>query len=145
MKPWNKDAGLDLYAPIGGFNSATAVKPWNTGSNAPHCGHSRRLQFGHGGEAVEYGNPRRKMKPGVSLQFGHGGEAVEYAKAFRDGLTPACFNSATAVKPWNSSWFLLSLPLGCRFNSATAVKPWNSRRKRNYSRGARRASIRPRR
>ncbi len=43
------------------------------------------LQFGHGGEAVEY-----DLKAGVSsvafnpLQFGHGGEAVEYVRSGRE-------------------------------------------------------------
>ena len=62
-----------------GFNGATAVRPWkDRGPRSRHRDASRRLQWGHGGEAVE-SMPTLDGCTTVTgaLQWGHGGEAVE--------------------------------------------------------------------
>ncbi len=69
----------ELSWPSTSFNSATAVKPWNTESVRALANDIQSLQFGHGGEAVEYADSHRRL----------------------DAL-PGGFNSATAVKPWNT-------------------------------------------
>ena len=86
----------------------------------------------------------------MRLQFGHGGEAVETRRPIGGhGRAKVSFNSATAVKPWRHRlWFVRfggilelqfghggeavetlgpswgKLWVGLGFNSATAVKPW---------------------
>ena len=113
------------------FNSATAVMPWKTHFAASgHRRRRRRLQFGHGGDAVEnresWAGDRKTLcfnsatavmpwKTGLNaaavakaheLQFGHGGDAVENGRCSRkrpDHLPS--FNSATAVMPWKTWLF----------------------------------------
>src|SRR5947199_409426 len=76
---------------LGGFNSATAVKPWRTRCWRG-CASSwvTRLQFGHGGEAVEdVIAPHCRNRLCNLLQFGHGGEAVEDIGAARAAVAKA--------------------------------------------------------
>jgi len=105
------------------------MKPWKR--IGPGRGHvsSRRLQWGHGDEAVEEAvsfpgcgpsrfrfNGATAMKPwkrmcrigisrlAMSLQWGHGDEAVEERTPHVASNThPSCFNGATAMKPWKRS------------------------------------------
>jgi len=62
------------------------------------------------------------------LQFGHGGGAVEdWVPAGGLGGATAGFNSATAVEPWRTTLWAISLYCGAGcFNSATAVEPWRT-------------------
>jgi|SRR6185437_1871436 len=59
-----------------------------------------RLQFGHGGDAVETRNSARPLTTPSRLQFGHGGDAVETEELMSYPIKQSCFNSATAVMPW---------------------------------------------
>ena len=84
-----------------------------------------RLQFGHGGGAVEntpnYAHRRR------SQNF-NSATAVEPWRPRRRGafdFTEIDFNSATAVEPWRTAPHRQPSTSPRRyFNSATAVEPW---------------------
>ena len=134
------------------FNSATAVMPWKTPCNADVTNAARKLQFGHGGDAVENARfpscpmvllasfnsatavmPWKtyesmiRMRLAVWLQFGHGGDAVENVLAGVHVLVrPLGFNSATAVMPWKTAARGPTHAPCRRFNSATAVMPWKT-------------------
>ena len=110
------------------------------------------LQFGHGGDAVENGEPHFLhfwivicfnsatavmpwKTPSVAvdrvhrlvLQFGHGGDAVENGGiGGSTGLPFGRFNSATAVMPWKTGLRPEAAGNQLRFNSATAVMPWKT-------------------
>ena len=51
--------------------------PWKTKNRADSCTSAGKLQFGHGGDAVENVEGGKKGKAKAALQFGHGGDAVE--------------------------------------------------------------------
>ena len=130
------------------FNSATAVKPWRTTARSLAASADRaRLQFGHGGEAVENERYGGKVNVDDGLQFGHGGEAVENSDAQIAGCVGvATFNSATAVKPWRTGLQRhMSIAIDRPFNSATAVKPWRTPTEIPLSPTKTGTSIRPRR
>ncbi len=63
------------------------------------------------------------------LQWGHGDEAVEETDRM---CSIACggmrFNGATAMKPWKSGILAISSRQSQRFNGATAMKPWKRAR-----------------
>ena len=64
---------------------------------------SPRLQFGHGGDAVENIDMRLQLTQPILLQFGHGGDAVENRSKPPSRRRPTkSFNSATAVMPWKT-------------------------------------------
>src|SRR5271165_6280325 len=103
MKPWKRHT--NRFEPTSAkhrFNGATAMKPWKRGRWFAGCSIGRKLQWGHGDEAVEESwesnmanelqtrfNGATAMKPWKSfrllatvstpqlLQWGHGDEAVE--------------------------------------------------------------------
>ena len=58
------------------------------------------------------------------LQWGHGGEAVETPPSLARRMRSRSFNGATAVKPWRQSHPHSRRNETMRFNGATAVKPW---------------------
>ena len=63
---------------------------------------SKKLQFGHGGDAVDDQAYLDAVDSDANqLQFGHGGDAVDDQpyKQSRIGAAGG-FNSATAVTPW---------------------------------------------
>ena len=82
-----------------GFNGATAVRPWKAAVRRVATRDSCRLQWGHGGEAVESGDDC-DIDPG----------------------SMTCFNGATAVRPWKQAVQLRAELRDC-FNGATAVRP----------------------
>src|SRR5438128_1957612 len=81
MTPWRTQC-LDTGRPGSlGFNAATAMTPWRTGSRD-----WRWLQ-------------------NSSLQCGHGDDAVENTTELRqDSGAGQCFNAATAMTPWRTWW-----------------------------------------
>ena len=81
MKPWKRPAEhVDQSEHGCGFNGATAMRPWKRmASTATTLRTDRRLQWGHGDEAVEERCVRSTC---------------------RNAWT--CFNGATAMKPWKT-------------------------------------------
>jgi len=125
VMPWRRLSTVGLLHPVVGFNSATAVMPWRPLQTVRYVCEDVKLQFGHGGDAVE---TRRLVNqfPCVSkLQFGHGGDAVE-TDELHENIDPLDFgfNSATAVMPWRPVRARHGGVPVWRFNSATAVMPW---------------------
>ena len=53
VMPWKTGTGELIQADIEGFNSATAVMPWKTPGDDQRPRLGIKLQFGHGGDAVE--------------------------------------------------------------------------------------------
>src|SRR5208337_2435437 len=78
MKPWKRHT--NRFEPTSAkhrFNGATAMKPWKRGRWFAGCSIGRKLQWGHGDEAVE--------------------ESWESNMA---NELQTRFNGATAMKPW---------------------------------------------
>src|SRR5262245_40422042 len=76
--PWNAGFSPCLAVLLDRFNSATAAMPWKTVDVRLELTQLDRLQFGHGGDAVEDDGPVPLGVEGAfELQFGHGGDAVE--------------------------------------------------------------------
>ena len=84
------------------FNGATAVTPWKTDRSHRSTDDRGRLQWGHGGDAVEDRSRDLDGSRPWSLQWGHGGDAVEDGDASDAGPSAQGFNGATAVTPWKS-------------------------------------------
>ncbi len=84
-----------------------------------------QLQFGHGYSAVESSSLLWLFFWSNWLQFGHGYSAVE-SRSCGWLLPPGnCFNSATAIQPWNQVNLARPSVANDSFNSATAIQPWN--------------------
>ena len=60
----------------------------------------KRLQFGHGCDAVETAPDATSAASVPMLQFGHGCDAVETGSSVNHATPDASFNSATVVTPW---------------------------------------------
>ena len=101
--------------------------PWKTSGSTRSAPRPAKLQFGHGGDAVENDKQSFPLTAVHVLQFGHGGDAVENARRpLPKRLLAGGFNSATAVMPWKT-WKRITEPDSCKgFNSATAVMPWKT-------------------
>src|SRR5436305_664453 len=86
-----------------GFNWATAARRWLTPRGPWVARGSGSLPFGHGLSSVDnlsYAGSRQ-MPRETLLQFCHGLSTVDnWSPAGRTPPTPACFNSATASRPW---------------------------------------------
>ena len=66
----------------------------------------------------------------LRLQWGHGLAAVDGSAAARRRASAACFNGATALRPWTASALDTRAELSLGFNGATALRPWTARRGR---------------
>src|SRR5206468_3541822 len=105
VRPWRTPRQRPPSQRVDSFNSATAVRPWRT--TAPRIAGCDliRLQFGHGGEAVEDSTPHfppncRADKLQFSRARGRGRWRSPPPRA-RASLVSG-FNSATAVRPWRT-------------------------------------------
>ena len=77
MKPWKRCPPKPQRPTSCSFNGATAMKPWKSGHLDLERSCVKRLQWGHGDEAVEETLWNNVSTAANLLQWGHGDEAVE--------------------------------------------------------------------
>ncbi len=113
----------------GGFNAATASRPWRTCSRPRRPG-ARLVGF----NAATASRPwRTGCRPGRRCS-GRGFNAATASRPWRT-RTPRngprrrtrSFNAATASRPWRTWRTRLCGGTGGRFNAATASRPWRTR------------------
>ena len=110
--------------PLPSFNGATALRPWTAmrracrpgedlASMGPRpCGRGRRRRRGS--------SAKRRRR----LQWGHGLAAVDGAGTRTLAMPLACFNGATALRPWTANTTMRFMRGMASFNGATALRPW---------------------
>jgi len=82
------------------------MKPWKRMAPPSGARPPRRLQWGHGDEAVEEREDLWALLTTMTLQWGHGDEAVEEPAMWTlQDRSKSGFNGATAMKPWKRRGF----------------------------------------
>ena len=113
-------------AGAGGFNSATADRPWKPVVMTRQCRETElaSIRPRHRGRGNS-GRHRHGGWRGDGLQFGHGTEAVETELDLTTAVARCVgFNSATAHRPWKPAATRRGPDAQQCFNSATAQRPW---------------------
>jgi len=147
VEPWRTHTLTGTPGPGIYFNSATAVEPWRTPGALRRAAAKARTsirprRWSRGGRTASIGFLPKKGR----LQFGHGGGAVEdQARG-----SPPRRRQATSIRPrrWSRGGPSLDTWGGLHrshFNSATAVEPWRTRLGRASQGENGGTSIRPRR
>ncbi len=103
MRPWRTRRCGRSGCRRRNFNAATAMRPWRTLAEIDAEAEKKKLQCGHGDEAVENVCMAWSVPDAFILQCGHGDEAVENSVAGRfHRSSHAYFNAATAMRPWRT-------------------------------------------
>ncbi len=102
-RPWRTGSHQCLIATVRCFNAATARRPWRTCDTATlYCPRNASMRP-RPEDRGEPGGPDRIDADAEELQCGHGPKTVENEKrARRVRAWRACFNAATARRPWRT-------------------------------------------
>ena len=76
------------------------MRPWTAYKERAAERKKSRLQWGHGLAAVDGQADTRSHAEREALQWGHGLAAVDGACLVERYSVRACFNGATALRPW---------------------------------------------